>query len=133
MKPRPPNTLLLSPSNSFVPNSSAHFFFSLSLSLTSSTNYLSSRDMCTKAICDARKVSHEAPAERVVHTFFPPDYPTREGVSRHVPNTFPDIRFDGATRSCYTGRYCGPILALFRYTHYEALTGPVHHHPPKRL
>lgn len=65
--------------------------------------------MRTKAICDARKVSHEAPRTCCTH-FFPrlSNQGSGEGVSRPRQTRFQhvsraDIRFDGAMRSCYTG------------------------------
>lgn len=81
MKPRarPPSTLLSSPSNpSFVPNSNAHYQLLLSLSLTSSTNYLSSCICARKQSAMPVKFRTKPPSSRM-YTFFPPDYPTRGG------------------------------------------------------
>lgn len=139
MKPRarPPSTLLSSPSNpSFVPNSNAHYQLLLSLSLTSSTNYLSS------CIC-ARKQSampvkfrtKPRPPEKCTH-FFPLTIQPGEGeeVSRPRQTCFQHVRYQiwwghAVVLHRYTGRYRGAIVPLFRYTHYEALTGPGHYHP----
>lgn len=65
----------------------------------------------------------------MVYTFFPltiqPGF--RRGVSRPTRFHHVDIRFDGG-HAVVLHRYRslrGAIVALFRYTHYEALTGPM--------